>query len=479
MSESKPEDGIYGEGAAELTGDEEHTKGSFGESHSLYDVTHAIYDPIDPQYWDLASLQAETNRTLHSCVVCGRCKGYCDWFDILLPLVSDTHQGSVSSLSKEETNRVMDACFQCKKCDIECPYNARNKPELKFHVPNLVHRYQANRKKAQGSTLRDALLSDPDTSAKMARMSLGLVNVMNRVELHRVFFEKIAGVHRKKELPMFAQQTFSSWAKKQPQLSATPKGEVALFQTCYVEGNEPDIGKDTVKVLEKNQIAVDCPQGLVCCGMPRWEGGDLENLQRQAKHNLDVLMPFVDKGEKVLAINPTCSMMLRKEYPELVAKEDRERAKKLAAAVMDPSEFLWSIRKEPRFNTDFKSTPGENVAVHVPCHLRAQMVGFKARDLFKKIPGVTTTPTVQECCGHDGTYAMKVESFEDSIRIGKKSFDEMKEANAAVWSTDCPLAATQFAQHAGKKPMHPMSILARAYEEDGFPTKVPPPTTQE
>jgi Fe-S oxidoreductase len=77
-----------------------------------------------------------------------------------------------------------------------------------------------------------------------------------------------------------------------------------------------------------------------------------------------------------------------------------------------------------------------------------------------------------ECCGHDGTYAMKVEGFEPSARIGKKAFDDMKEAEAEVWSTDCPLAAIQFAQHAGVKPMHPMSILARAYRADGFPKKV-------
>ena len=49
----------------------------------------------------------------------------------------------------------------------------------------------------------------------------------------------------------------------------------------------------------------------------------------------------------------------------------------------------------------------------------------------------------------------------------------MKDAAAEVWVTDCPLAALQFEQHAGAKPMHPMSILARAYREGGFPTPVP------
>ena len=46
----------------------------------------------------------------------------------------------------------------------------------------------------------------------------------------------------------------------------------------------------------------------------------------------------------------------------------------------------------------------------------------------------------------------------------------MKEADAEIWATDCPLAAIQFQQHAGVKPLHPMSVLARAYRDDGFET---------
>ena len=107
------------------------------------------------------------------------------------------------------------------------------------------------------------------------------------------------------------------------------------------------------------------------------------------------------------------------------------------------------------------------MAYHAPCHLRAQAVGFKGRDLIRKIPGVTPKTTM-ECCGHDGTYAMKVEGFEPSQRIGKKAFDEMKEAKTEIWATDCPLAAIQFEQHAGVKPMHPMTLLARAYRPGGF-----------
>jgi Fe-S oxidoreductase len=443
-----------------------------GAHNISYQPTAGLsYDPSEAKYWDKAALDGEVTRAFEICHGCRMCFKYCDSFPSLFSLVDDTHNGDVAKLTEPEVARVMDQCFQCKLCEVQCPYTPRDGHEFQLDFPKLVHRYTAQKKKREGFTLQDRILGNPDGTAKLARASLGLANAMNRVTLHRTFLEKVAGIHPKKELPIFAQETFSSWAHKHDRIKP-PGGEVVLFQTCFVENNEPEVGRDTLAVLDKNAVRVDCAKGLQCCGMPRWERGDLDAVRAQAKANLDVLEPYVDAGQKVLAINPTCSMMLRREYPELVALEDKARAEKVAAATMDPSEFLWSIRQEPRFNTDFQSTPGEKVAYHAPCHLRAQGKGFKGRDLLRKIPGVSAT-TVMECCGHDGTYAMRTDGFEPSIRIGGKSFEGMKDAEAEVWATDCPLAATQFAQHAGKKPMHPMSILARAYREDGFAQKLP------
>ncbi len=425
------------------------------------------YDPSEPKYWNEAALGKEIERVFETCHGCRMCFKYCDSFPTLFSLIDNEYDGQVRKLTEADTAEVMDACFQCKLCEVQCPYTPRDGHDFQLDFPKLVHRYNAIQAEKKGRRLRDKVLGNPELAGAAARASLGLVNVMNRVSAHRWFMEKVLGVHRDKLLPDFAQTTFEKWAVGAGLTQQGVGGEVVLFQTCYVQHNEPQIGMDTVDVLQKNQVDVRCEKGLKCCGMPAWESGDLNGLRKNAHANLDRLMPHVEAGSKVVAINPTCSMMLRREWPELLEGPDRERARVLAEAVRDPSEFLWSLRDEPRFNTDFKSTPGKNVAYHAPCHLRTQGVGFKGRDLLRKIPGVTPR-TVMECCGHDGTAAMKVEGFEYSQRVGKKSFDEMNDAEAEVWSTDCPLAAIQFQQHAGVKPMHPMSILARAYRDDGF-----------
>jgi glycerol-3-phosphate dehydrogenase subunit C len=434
------------------------------------------YDPADPVYWDGDALAQEIERTFEICHGCRLCFKYCDSFPSLFSFIDERHDGNVRRITADETDHVMDECFQCKLCEVQCPYTVRDQHEYQLDFPKLVHRYKAQRTRDRGRvSLRDKVLGDPDRTAKLARASLGAANALNsRSKLHRKFLEKTLGIHPDKELPTFAGSTFEKWATEQGLISDSPdEGEVVLFQTCYVQHNEPQIGRDTVEVLQKSSVEVTCEKGLQCCGMPAWESGDLETMRAKAAHNLERLEAHVDAGKKVLAVNPTCSMMLRQEYPTLVTESDRPRAEKVAAAVMDPAEFLWSIRNEERFNQDFRSSPGDTVAYHAPCHLRAQAVGFKGRDLIRRIPGVTPTTTM-ECCGHDGTYAMKTEGFEVSVRIGKKAFDGMQAAeDAEVWATDCPLAATQFAQHAGRRPMHPMSILARAYRPDGFPNPIP------
>ncbi len=454
-------------------GDEVPPEMTPGERISYHPTQGLTYDPSDPKYWDEAALKGEVERVFEVCHGCRMCFKYCDSFPNLFAMVDDEkHNGDVRALTDTERDSVMDDCFQCKLCEVQCPYTPREGHEFKLDFPKLVHRYQAVRHRKNGGTLRDKVLGDPDLAGKMARASFGLANKMNRVRLHRFFMDKILGIHPSAHLPDFASATFENWAEKSGKMAVKVGAEAVLFQTCFVQNNEPQIGKDTLEVLEKNGCKTGCVRGLQCCGMPAWEHGDLESLRKHAKANLDALMPHVDAGSKVIAINPTCAMMLRREYPELVAPEDRERARRLAAAVRDPGEFLWSIRNETRANWKFESSPGA-IAYHAPCHLRAQAVGFKGRDLMRKIPGVTIA-SVLECCGHDGTFAMKSESFEDSKRQGSKAFAGMQAVgNAEVWATECPLAGLQFEQHAGKKALHPMTILARAYRKDGFPNPVP------
>ena len=342
------------------------------------------YDPSESKYWDEDALGKEIERVFEVCHGCRMCFKYCDSFPILFSAIDDEHDGDVRKVTPLDTERVMDACFQCKLCEVQCPYTPRDGHEFQLDFPKLVHRYDAirYRKHQQPHKLRLKVLEDPDRASAMARASFGMANVMNRVGIHRWFMEKLVGIDRRKLLPDFAQTTFESWAKGAGLMDKGVGGEAVLFQTCYVQGNEPQIGMDTVEVLEKNGVDVRCEKGLECCGMPAWEGGNLELLRKKAHANLGP--PDAVRGSRRKGDRPQSDLL--DDAPSRIpraARRRRSRARQdAAAAVADPSEFVWSLRREERFNTDFKSTPGNKVAYHAPCHLRTQGVGFKGRDLL-------------------------------------------------------------------------------------------------
>lgn len=422
------------------------------------------YNPNDARYWDRQALQAEIERVYEICHGCRLCFNLCPSFPELFGFI-DAHGGNVRALSAAEHDRVLDTCYQCKLCYVKCPYTPDDGHEFQLDFPRLLLRANAVRKRERGIDLRSKLLARPEELGRLGGLTPALANWANRQPLLRRLAEAAIGIHRDKILPEFQKQTFSEWMRQQP----APAGDATkavLFTTCFVEHYNPQVARDAVKVYARSGIALQCPKQN-CCGMPALESGDVELARKLAAANVASLTGPVEQGKKIVVINPTCSYMLRKEYAELVSTE---AARKVAAATMDLSEFLFDLNREGKFNRDFKSTPG-TVSYHLACHLKAQNIGFRSRDLMRLIPGAKVR-MVEQCSGHDGTFAMKKEFFPLSMLAGKKAFEEMREARAQVMATDCPLAAVQFDQALGTRPMHPIQVLARAYEPDGFPEKI-------
>jgi Fe-S oxidoreductase len=273
----------------------------------------------------------------------------------------------------------------------------------------------------------------------------------------------VVGIHKDKKLPPFAAKSFASQFnshRKTPQ--GEPVAKIAFFSTCYVNYNQPEIGTDTLEVMARNNVEVEFAYER-CCGMPLWHNGDMDGAVAAAKHNVAYLTRFVNDGRMIIATNPTCSQMIRVEYPRLLGSEE---AKKVASATMDPMEFLAKLASSGKLNKEFKTGAGE-ISYHIPCHLRAQNIGYKTRDVLSLLPD-TNVKVVEECSGHDGTWAMKRENFEQSLKWGSRAFNGMAEGNPNVTCSDCPLAAIQIEQGNGRRPLNPMQILAKSYRGESL-----------
>jgi glycerol-3-phosphate dehydrogenase subunit C len=404
-----------------------------------------------------ASLSQELTRVADICHGCRRCFSLCPSFDVLFKgLDVPEVDGEAEKLPAKVLDGFVDLCYECKLCIPHCPYVPPHRWAV--DVPHLVLQARQVRMAEKGLPLREKLLSDPDSLGRLSSHAAPVANLVNTLPVARWAMERTLGVSARKELPRFTGTTFTRWFERRhvPPRRGEPTAKVVLFPTCSVEWNRPGIGKAAVAVLEKNgvEVAVEYPR---CCGMPLFDVGDVDGANDSRRAVVSAMKTFVEKGYTVVTPGPSCSLMLKKEYTWLSAEADTAL---VAKNTRDLFEFLMELKAKGALSLEFPNAP-KSIVYHLPCHLKVQNIGYKSRDLLA-LTGAKVT-MVERCSGHDGTWAMKAEYFDESMKVGKKLFDGLTEIHADVVASDCALAGLQIKQGTGVPVRHPIEILMQAY----------------
>lgn len=411
-------------------------------------------------FWDETQVEGELKRVFDICNGCRRCYNLCPSFnDLFTRLDHESVDGDAEKLTGADSRSVTDLCYQCKLCFNHCPYTPPHRWEVDF--PRLMLRSKAVETRREGQSLQDRFLGRVDLIGRAGSFSAPLANWANRNRLLRWFMEKLVGIHRDRLLPTYASETFRRWFDKQAGKERS-RGEkrVALFYTCSVNYNEPETGKACVQVLGKNGIQVVCPEQR-CCGMPFLDGGDIEAAKKNAQANTKFLHPYVKEGYDIVVPGPTCSYVLKREYPVLLKSD---AAQEIAARTFDICEYLMGLHSRGELNTAFARVLGQ-VAYQIPCHLRAQNIGYKSRDLMELVPG-TTVHLIEKCSAIDGTWGLKEQYFDLSRKVAEPLFHAIREIRPDLTVSDCSLAGLQIEQGTGQKPLHPVQALKIAYGLD-------------
>lgn len=425
------------------------------------------YDPFHPSYLDEADLREEMARVYDICHGCRLCFKYCTAFPTLFRYVDQHEDQDVSKLTLAEQDQVVDECFQCKLCYINCPYTP-DQHEWALDFPRLMLRADQVLRRSRRRTLRqklsDQALGRTDLVGKLNSRAAPLVNrVLGATGSGpRRLMEKVVGIAAERVLPPYSRQRFSTWFRRRTGATASPEqGRVALFSTCLVEYQSPEIGRDLVAVYERNGVDCSLPEGQVCCGAPWLHQGDIDRFVAQGKKNVEVLARAVREGREIVVPQPTCGYVLKYDYRDYIGGAD---AALVADHTHDAAEYLWTeVHKKDgaALDVEFEGDVPEKVTYHAPCHLRAQNIGLKSRDLLK-LTGAEVT-VVAECSAIDGTWGYRAANYEASRKVARKMADAIGRAGNEVVAGDCHLANGAIRQETGQQAVHPMQILARAY----------------
>jgi glycerol-3-phosphate dehydrogenase subunit C len=426
----------------------------------------------DPDFYDADKIDAELRRVFDICHGCRRCFNLCDSFPRLFDLVDNSESGELDSVKSGDFGPVVDACTLCDMCFMtKCPYVPPHEFNLDF--PHLMLRHRAAQLQRGEVARLQRELTETDRNGKLAGLAAPIANWAGRTgnEVTRPLLEKIAGVDRAAALPKFHGKTLMLRAMEgKPEVNREAPAfgrKVALYATCFANYNNPSIGIAALAVLAKNGVESEIVYPD-CCGMPQLEQGDLARVADSARRISTTLVPWIDEGYDVVALVPSCALMLKFEWP-LILPQDTA-VKRLSESTFDVTEYIVDIAKREGLAPGLQPLDG-GVALHIACHARAQNMGQKAAEMMRLIPAADLT-VIERCSGHGGSWGIMQGNFETALKVGRPVARQANDAGKTYLASECPLAGMHIMQGlerldqsrpAARPALHPIELFARAY----------------
>jgi glycerol-3-phosphate dehydrogenase subunit C len=426
----------------------------------------------DPDFADRTKTEAEMQRVFDICHTCRRCFNLCDSFPRLFNLIDSSTTGEVDGVTPADYGKVADACTLCDMCFMtKCPYV----PPHEFNVdfPHLMLRYRAVELRERQVPWQHRQLIETDRNGRVAGVVAPLANWASdrHNRLIRPLLEKTLGIDHRAALPVYHGRTFMTRAKQcTPPIDRTAPAagrKAVLSATCFVNYSNPSIGDATRAVLSRNGVETEVLYPR-CCGMPQLEQGDLAAVAASAQKVAAALSPWIDRGYDVVALVPSCALMLKFEWPLILP--DNHAVKKLAAATFDVSEYIIDIARKEGLAPGMTPLDG-GVTVHLACHARAQNMGQKATEMLRLLPETKMT-VIERCSGHGGFWGVLKENFETAVKVGKPVARQALKTATRFVSSECPLAGMHIVQGmeietgtgtVPQRQLHPIELVARAY----------------
>ncbi|MFZ7266807.1 anaerobic glycerol-3-phosphate dehydrogenase subunit GlpC [Avibacterium avium] len=345
-------------------------------------------------------------------------------------------------------------CTNCKRCEVACPSDVK--------IGDLIVRARNNHLKEQKKSLihklRDAVLSNTDIMGKLNTPFAPVVNTITGLKATKFLLEKTLQVSQHRSLPKYSFGSFRQWYKNNAlERQRYYKDKVAYYHGCYVNYNNPQLGKDLIKVFNALDIGVMLLEKEKCCGLPLSVNGFPKRARQLAEFNLAQLENTIINQElDVVGTSSSCTMNLRDEYHHILGMDNA----KVRPHINIVTKYLYQLFQRKNA-PQFKSMPLK-VAYHTACHVDKAGWAPYTLALLKLIPDLEVVMLPSQCCGIAGTYGFKAENYEVSQAIGKTLFEHIEEGQFDFVISECETCKWQIDMSTSVTCLHPATLLAKA-----------------
>ena len=357
-------------------------------------------------------------------------------------------------LKSEALKQIADLCVNCHQCRLECP--------AAVDIPKLMLECKSQFVSNNGLTLSEAFLSRLDLIASWASAVRTFTNWALGNPSMRWLLEKTFGIAQGRKLPRIAARSFLRQAARRRLTRPARRGahKVLYFVDLYANWFDTQLAEALVAVMEHNGVSVFVPPQQLPSAMPMLTLGAIAKARPIARHNIELLAEAIRQGYEVVATEPAAALALTREYPNLLDDED---AQLVARNTHEACSYLWRMHQQGQLELDLKPI-NATVGYHQPCHIRALQVGSPGENLLRLIPGITVRTIEQGCSGMAGTFGLQRENYRNSLRIGRGLISALRSPNVQFGTTECSACKLQMEQGTTKPTLHPLKLLAVAYD---------------
>lgn len=389
------------------------------------------------------------------CIKCTICTAYCPVLavnpDYPGPKIAGPDGERYRLKGPEFYDKALKYCLNCKRCEISCPSNVK--------IGDIIQSARIKYDKSKPK-LRDHILAETDVMGALASPFAPIVNPILKTKVAKLALDNILGVDKHRNFPEYVTKRFAPWFKKaESEQQKFPK-HVAYYHGCYVNNQNPGLGKDFVMIMNSVGYGVLPLEKQKCCGVAKIANKLIDRAKHDARINLKSIRQAVDEGMPVLGTSSTCIFTIRDEYPHLLGLDNADVKNDILLATV----FLARKINSGEIKLVFKKDYHKKVAYHTACHMQKLGWATYSKELLKMIPGVEFIALPSQCCGIAGTYGFKKENYKYSQAIGSEVFENIRNVNPDYVSTDCETCKWQIEMSTGYTVKNPIEILAEALD---------------
>lgn len=398
-----------------------------------------------------------SENNFEQCIKCTICTVYCPMLEVnpLYPGPKQAGPDGERYRLKEPLFRddALKYCLNCKRCEVSCPAGVR--------IGDIIAIAKASSR--HGHSVRDRLLSGSDSMGGFVTTFAPMVNKTLSLRAIRWFMDRALAIDERRVMPRYASERFEKWFRKEAAAEQENYSKhITYFHGSYVECNEPQLGKDFVRILNAVGYGVRLMEDERYCGIAKISSGLLHEAEKDARRNLEEIRRAVKEGRRVIATSPSCAFVMRDEYRHVLGLDNSDVYNKISLS----TRFLYRLIERGEIQLAFRENFHLRAAYHASCHMERLGWVLYSTSLLRLIPGLELVMLPSMCCGMAGFYGYKKENYDFSQAIGSKLFEKIEAAGVDTVVSDCETCKWQIEMSTTKRVLNPITILAEAIDFD-------------